>query len=86
MQREQEKEHVTQMRKLEAWYTLLIICGVKVWMGEASRQTREIIQSQVLKQGLESDLDSEGSRDGHRISVKDTIIFVSYKDNVLKII
>lgn len=30
MQREQEKEHVTQMRKLEAWYTLLIICGVKV--------------------------------------------------------
>jgi len=45
--------------------------------GEANKENREIIQSQVLKRGLECELDSEGSRDGQRISVKDIIIFVS---------
>lgn len=46
-------------------------------MGKANSETRNIIQSQVLKKGLECELDSEDSRDGQKMLIKDIIIFVS---------
>lgn len=46
-------------------------------MGGADSETREITQSQVLKEGFECELDSKGSGDGQTISVKDIIIFIS---------